>query len=207
MALLKASLLVPPGAEDDRRTADLSTLIASLAGPEPAERRGAARALSCHPEAAMALCDRLEIETSPSVRAVLLTGLIRLESPEVVARLLVHLRSEDAALRNATIEALQEMHGTLTSHLRTLLDDPDSDVRIFAVNILGALRDPEAPGLLSAVLRGEPHVNVCAAAVDALAEIGSPEAIDGLEEVGRRFAGEPFMTFAVETAIRRIRGG
>jgi len=184
----------------------MASLLTNLNASEPAIRRGAARALTNQPEAAMALCDRLDIETSPSVRAVLLTVLIRQESPAVVARLLVHLRSDDAALRNGTIEALQEMRSTVTPYVRDLLDDADSDVRIFAVNILGALCDPETPSLLVDVLRHDSHVNVCAAAVDALAEVGTPDAIDTLEALRTRFDGEPFLAFAIDTAIRRIRG-
>lgn len=207
MALLRAKPSAPPEALPAAPSDDLASLLANLHSPEPAVRRGAARALTSHPEAAMALCDRLDIETSPSVRAVLFTVLIRQESPAVVARLLVHLRSDDAALRNGTIEALQEMRGTVTPHVRDLLDDSDSDVRIFAVNILGALCDPETPALLVDVLRHEPHVNVCAAAVDALAEVGTPDAIAALEALRTRFGDEPFLTFAIDTTIRRIRGG
>ena len=202
MALLRPS---PPSLLEDGPS-DLATLYAKLDSAESPVRRAAARALSNHPEAAMRLCDRLEVETSPSVRAVLFTSLIRLECSEVVTRLIGHLRSEDAALRNGAIEALQEMRASVTAHVRDLLDDGDSDVRIFAVNILGALCDPETPALLAAIVEHEPHVNVCAAAVDALAEVGGPEAVGPLRALRGRFADEPFMTFAIDTAIRRVRG-
>lgn len=185
---------------------DFMTLLAELSSSESGARRAAARELANHPDAAMALCDRLEVETSPSVRAVLMTSLIKLQSPDVAARLAMHLRSDDAPLRNAVIEALQEMPEAFSPHLQQLLADPDSDVRIFAVNILGALRHASAPRWLAQVLAGEAHVNVCAAAVDALAEVGGLEAIDALDALRDRFGGEPFMTFAIDTAIRRIRG-
>jgi HEAT repeat protein len=185
---------------------DLAALLADLGAAESGVRRAAARELANHAGAAMALCDRLDVETSPSVRAVLFTSLIRLQSPAVAARLAAHLRSDDAPLRNGAIEALQEMPEAVTPHLRTLLADPDSDVRIFAVNILGALRHAAAPEMLAEVVRTEPHVNVCAAAVDALAEVGGLETIAALEDLRGRFAGEAFMAFAIDTAIRRIKG-
>lgn len=186
--------------------ADLAGLLADLAAQDSGTRRAAARELAHHPDAAGALCDRLEVETSPSVRAVLFTSLIKLQSVDVAGRLAVHLRSDDAQLRNGAIEALQEMPSAIAPHLRRLLADDDSDVRIFAVNILGALRHADAPDWLAQVVRAETHVNVCAAAVDALAEVGGLGAIDALEELRARFPAEAFMNFAIDTAIRRIRG-
>jgi HEAT repeat protein len=185
---------------------DLESLLADLAAEKPAVRRAAARSLAAHPEAAMELCDRLEVEVSPSVRAVLFTTLIQSQSPDVAARLADLLRGDDAALRNAAIEALQEMPDAVMPHLEPLLTDDDSDVRIFAVNILAALRHTRASELLADVVRGDPHINVCAAAVDALTEVGDPEALPDLLDARSRFAGDAFMEFAIDAAIRRIRG-
>jgi len=154
----------------------------------------------------MAACDRLVMEASPSVRAVLFTTLIHLQSPAVAVRLAALLRSDDAPLRNAAIEALQEMPDAFAAHLQELLADDDSDVRIFAVNILGALRHTQAPVWLAGVVRSDPHVNVCAAAVDGLAEVGGLEALADLEDLRRRFDGNAFMEFAIDAAMRRIRG-
>jgi len=185
---------------------DRETLLADLTAEKPAVRRAAARGLATHPEAAMELCDRLEVEVSPSVRAVLFTSLIQLQSPDVAARLTDLLRGEDVALRNAAIEALQEMPAAVFPHLEPLLSDDDSDVRIFAVNILAALRDTRASELLAGVVRGDPHINVCAAAVDGLTEVGDPEALPDLEDARIRFAADAFMEFAIDAAMRRIRG-
>lgn len=205
MALVNANERIPL-----RRTApeatDLATLLADLTGAEPSVRRAAARGLAAYPEAAMAACDRLEVEASPSVQAVLFTTLIHLQSPEVAGRLAALLRSDDAPLRNAAIEALQEMPDAVAPHFQNLLSDGDSDVRIFAVNILGALRHAQAAEWLAGVVRTDQHVNVCAAAVDALAEIGGPEAVEDLEALRRRFQGNAFMEFAIDAALRRIRG-
>ena len=154
----------------------------------------------------MDLCDRLEVEASPSVRAVLFTTLIQLQSPDVAARLADLLRSDDVPLRNAAIEALQEMPDAVAPHFERLLADDDSDVRIFAVNILATLRHARASEWLIDVMRTDPHVNVCAAAVDGLTEVGGPEALPDLEDLRHRFAGNAFMEFAIDAAMRRIRG-
>jgi HEAT repeat protein len=203
MALVKvrrpATDVVP-----DTGARDLGALLVDLGAKEAGVRRNAARALVAHQDSAMALCDRLTVETSPSVRAVLFSSLIHLQSPSVAVRLAEFLRSDDAPLRNAAIEALQEMPDAVAPHLQALLADDDSDVRIFAVNILAALRHHQAPEWLAAVVRSDPHVNVCAAAVDGLAEVGGPEAAEDLRQLRQRFAGNAFMEFAVDTAMRRI---
>jgi len=195
------------GGEGPRAEAgSLAALLAALAASDASERRAAARALADHPAAAAALCDQLEAERAPSVRAMILTSLIRMASPAVAGRLAALLRSEDAALRNGAIEALREMPEAIGPHVDALLADPDDDVRLFAVNILSEVSHVQAPDWLVGVIRHEPHPNVCAAAVDGLAEIGTLAAIPDLEALRDRFPGDAFMAFAINTAIHRIRG-
>jgi HEAT repeat protein len=114
--------------------------------------------------------------------------------------------SEDANLRNGAIEALQQMPDEVAPHVEAMLADPDSDVRIFAVDVLSALPHPMVPEWLRRVVTLDPHVNVCAAAFDALAEAGQPDVIPALGKAGRSFSDVAFIQFAVDAAIRRIRG-
>ncbi|KJS42465.1 MAG: PBS lyase [Rhodospirillaceae bacterium BRH_c57] len=199
MALVKGKL-----PECDGAPRDLSTLLGALASPESAVRRNAVRDLKLYPDSAEALCAQLQDETSPSVRAALFSTLIHLQSPHVAVRLAEFLRSDDVQLRNGAIEALQEMPDAIAPHLQVLLGDADSDVRIFAVNILASLRHDQVPEWLAEVIRTDAHVNVCAAAIDGLAEVGGPEVVKDLEALRLRFAGDAFMDFAITTAIRRI---
>ena len=126
---------------------------------------------------------------SLSVRSIILTGLIVNKSPAVVAGLLPLLGSEDANLRNGAIEALQQMPDEVAPHVEAMLADPDSDVRILAVNVLSALPHPMVPEWLRRVVTTDPHVNVCAAALDALAEVGEPERDSGAGSPCRSFSG------------------
>jgi HEAT repeat protein len=87
-----------------------------------------------------------------------------------------------------------------------MLADPDSDLRIFAINVLAALPHPDVPVWLRHVVASDPHVNVCAAALDALAEVGEPDAIPDLRALAERFSDVEFIRFAVDATIRRIRG-
>ncbi|GGB28278.1 PBS lyase [Sphingomonas metalli] len=178
---------------------------ALLAAPTASERRAAVRRLEDSVEGQAALCRRLPDETAASVREAILAALIRHRSPAIAAALLPLLRSEDPALRNAAIEGLAEMPDEVAPHIEALLADPDSDVRIFAANLLGVLPHVRAGEWLLAALSDD-HVNVCGAAIDGLAEIGGPDAADALDAVPGRFPGHRFIAFAAGVAARRIRG-
>jgi len=54
------------------------------------------------------------------------------------------------------------------------------------------------------LLAAEQEINVCAAAVDVLAEVGSSDALATLNECARRFGESPFIAFAIEIVIHRI---
>jgi hypothetical protein len=54
-------------------------------------------------------------------------------------------------------------------------------------------------------LAGEQQINVCAAAIEVLAEVGSPAALPFLVECGQRFRGAPFLGFAIGIATERIK--
>jgi HEAT repeat protein len=88
--------------------------------------------------------------------------------------------------------------------MRELLGDADPDVRIFAVNILESLRHPEVEAWLIEVIATDPHVNVCATAVDLLGEVGSAAAREALLHLKARFSDEPYVQFATDLALRRI---
>jgi HEAT repeat protein len=195
------------GARPHPGVQSIELLSQELASADTATRRQAVRDMAASPDAMPLLCARLLDESSASVRSMIFTALVAHPSSRVVEGLLPLLRSEDVGLRNSAVDALQKMPTEVTPHMELLLTDADSDVRIMAVNVLGLLQHPSAPALLLSVAAEDPHVNVCAAALDALAEVGELSAIPILESVGRRFADVAFIQFAVATAIRRIRGG
>jgi HEAT repeat protein len=195
-----------------RDAADLPPADAAPPPPQPGEsdviaRRQSMRDLAASGDGAIAgLCARLGTELEPSVREIILVSLIAMKSEAAVAGLLPYLGSEDPGLRNAVIEALHEMPDEVEPHIESLLADPDSDVRIFAVNILGALPHAKVPYWLTQVVKNDQHVNVCAAAVDCLAGVGDEAAIAPLEALPARFPGVPFIAFAVAVAVRNIVG-
>jgi HEAT repeat protein len=209
MALVKRAIPeVPPAANGRAGTTPegYAPRAADLRSEDAALRRRAVRALSAMPEAVPLLCAHLANEPDRSVRSIVFAGLIGHASPQAAEGLLPLLRSNDANLRNGAIEALQEMPDAVARHVERLLADADSDVRIFAVNIVGALRHADVPAWLRRVVTSDPHVNVCTAALDALSEVGEPDVIPALQTMKDRFPDVAFISFAVDATVRRILG-
>lgn len=179
-------------------------LLEQLVDPDMAKRRWAALDLADYADSAPYLFDALVDESETNVREALFASLGRIGGPAVVIELLDLLRAEDAELRNGAIEVLQTKPSEVADHIIELLNDPDSDVRIFAIDILQMLAHPDTPIWLESVLRDEQHVNVVAAALDRLAEVGTEDQLAPIKALKLRFAGEDYLQFAIDTAIRRI---
>ena len=139
------------------------------------------------------------------MREAIFLALGTMASDEAVSALLPLLRSEDARLRNGAIEVLSGLPKVVGPRISALLLDADVDVRIFTVNLLGELRHEQVTQWLQQVLLSDREVNVVAAAIEVMAETGQPEHIDALRETRRRFADDPFIGFAADVAIERIR--
>lgn len=204
MAIVKHSQTKIVDTDERQGHRDFAGLVAELEHEASSARRWAARDLAEYPEASLPLIDRLKREDDASVREAILTSLTRLGDQTAVTGLVECLRSEDAALRNEVIEAMKELPNEVAPIMGSLLRDADADVRIFAVNILESLRHPRVEEWLIDVIEQDPHVNVCATAVDLLGEVGSTAARQALEQLTGRFPGEPYIRFAAELALKRI---
>lgn len=169
-------------------------------------RWAAARAFAGHAEAVPELAAALKHETVPRVREAILTSLIRTGGAASAEAIVPCLRSENAGLRAAAIEALQALPSATASIIVQLFSDPESDVRLLATELARNMKASDATRLLSGLIEHESHPNVCAAAVEVLAEVGTAEALPALEKCAARFATTPFLPFAISMAIARISG-
>ncbi len=193
----------------------LADPLAALEDADASVRRDAAHGLghpaghgAVAPGAVAALARRLETESDAGVREAILTTLARIATDEAAAALVPFLDREDAALRNGVLESLQQMPAEVAAPaLLPLLRHADPDLRIFAVQGLGGLAHPGRADWLAAVMERDADVNVGLAAVEALAEAGSPEALSSLETLARRFPDDPFVAFAVDAARSSFQGG
>lgn len=205
MALIKRTATSPRPADTRGKARSLAGLTEELDSDNPVARRWAARDLVSHPEASAALVNRLAREEDASVREVILLTLTEIGGAEAVDALVECLRSEDAALRNEAIEAMKNLPEAVAPIMAGLLEDADPDVRIFAVNVLESLRHPNVERWLISVIEQDPHVNVCATAVDLLGEVGSKLSVLPLQQLKQRFPNEPYIGFAADLALNRIR--
>lgn len=204
MPLIKNVSTQPVEGDERGKGREVPDLVAQLNAPDPAVRRWAARDLATHPEAVAALIAHLSGESDVSVRKVMFTTLVRLNDPAAVVGMAALLRSEDIALRNEAVEALREFPDGMAGIIRELLSDNDPDVRIFGVNILESLRHPHVEKWLLELLARDPHVNVCAAAVDVLAEVGTELCRPPLHDLKKRFPKVPYLRFAIDVVLQRI---
>lgn len=179
---------------------------ASLDSPDAESRWMAVRALSGDVNAVPALAAALGREPVPRVREAIMTALIRIGNAASVEAILPFLRSQDAGIRAAAIEALQALPEPIAPFMAQLLSDHDSDVRLLATELARNLNASEATGLLCGLIEREQNPNVCAAAIDVLTEVGTSQALPVLEKCAVRFAGTPFLPFAISVAIARISG-
>lgn len=178
----------------------------ALDSPEAQSRWTAARGLSGDIDAVPALAAALGRERVPRVREAIMTALMRVGNRASVEALLPYLRSQDAALRAAAIEALQALPEAIAPFMASLLSDSDFDVRLLATELARNMNAPEATRLLCGLIEREQHPNVCAAAIDVLTEVGTPEAVPSLQKCAVRFAETPFLPFAISVAIARVSG-
>jgi HEAT repeat protein len=197
----------PEETSSERRFRDRGRegLLEQLGETDPVARRWAAHDLADYPDAASAMLARLSEEPEKTVQSAILNSLTRQASLEVVRGLIRFLRCEDAWLKGAVIEALGLLPRELAAVVEELLADPTSDVRIHAISVLGSLADPRVPGWLLRAAREDEHPNVVAAALEGLCECGTEEMLPDLLHLQHRFREVPFVVFAADVAIGRIR--
>jgi len=177
---------------------------AALISANPDERYAAARALATKQEGIETLARALTGETDARVREAILTSLLQIDSARSVELLLPYIRSEHAEIRTGVLDALRTVPMETRRHIDFLLGDREADVRLLACDLLRDQRGEDATAVLSALLDVETDVNVCAAALDVLAEVGTPMALPALQRCRERFLHSPFIVFAIHAAADRI---
>jgi hypothetical protein len=175
-----------------------------LSDPNDDVRWAAAREVPATAEAGSLLAAALRIEPSPRVREAMLTSLARIGNASSVAAVLPLLRSDDAQLRTGALDALRIMIRGASQLLPPLLEDADVDVRILSCDLARMLPGDEATAMLCVLLQREQDVNVCAAALDVLAESGQSTALPTLAMCALKFRDTPFLAFAIQVTADRI---
>ena len=196
-----------PGQDGKSASGDtVAAHVAGLSSPDANARWGAARMLGGVAGAVAALSSALEKENDARVREAIMTALIRTGDEASVRALLPSVRSQDASRRGSAIEALQALPDVIAPFLTALLADGDSDVRLLATELTRNMPAGKATEILCNLLEREPHPNVCGAALEVLAEVGTQDAEPVLVACAERFRDSPFLLFAIKTTMARISG-
>jgi HEAT repeat protein len=183
---------------------DFAAHVSALNGPDAEARWSAARALGGRAAALPALAAALSIEQVPRVRETIMTAIMRVGDEAGVMVLLPYLRSQNAGERAATLETLQALPTAIIPFIASLFGDADTDVRILATELARNMPARDATRVLCGLLEHEQHPNVCAAAIDVLAEVGTRDAIPFLQACAERFSDTPFVPYAASIVIARI---
>lgn len=112
------------------------------------------------------------------------------------------LRSDDAPVRNLSMDILREIGAQDVETLAELLHDEDPDMRIFVSDILGETGNALVVAPLCRALLRDPEVNVRYQAAVSLGTIASPEAAGCLNKA---LEDEEWVQFAVIEALTKIR--
>jgi HEAT repeat protein len=133
-----------------------------------------------------------------TLRAVAIAQVTRTVDPDQLVTMLGD--GEHATRRNAAIAALTQGGSRSVPALIRALRDPDAEVVLFAVGVLGKSRDPAAiPHLVSMIDHSE--INVAQAAIDSLSQLRPTVAVDALIRVLDR---DPWLRFAAIHALGEI---
>ena len=189
------------------QAAQPSDVRTALVSGTPDARWAAARALGREADGAGPLIAALAVEEDGRVRGAIFTSLTHIGSSAAVEGILPCLRSDDAAIRTGALDALNAMPQAVAPYMERLLSDADPDVRLLACEIARRLPQERATILLCGLLERESAANVCAAAVDVLAETSDAAALPALARCAARFQETAFLVFAIKVATTQIEGG
>lgn len=195
----------PSTAAPDAAIPPASDSLALLATGDEEERWDAARRAAELPGGVEALRDALPREKNSRVREAMFTSLARVATPASIEAVLPFLRVDDAQIRTQAWDALAAMGKAVWPYLPALLRDEDVDVRVLSCELARGMPGPEAAAALAELLDIEQVPNVCAAAVEVLAEIGGAQVLPALARCEARFRTTPFLAFAIKIAADRIR--
>jgi len=129
------------------------------------------------------------------------SSLRKIGGRETVQAVLPLLRSDDAPVRNLSMDILREVGSHDLTALIELAHDEDADIRIFVSDILGSTDNVLAVQPLCDALLKDPEVNVRCQAAVSLGELGLSEAAECLNKA---IADEEWVQYSVIEALTKI---
>jgi HEAT repeat protein len=164
-------------------------------------REGAFRAGEDNCVAAVGILAELLQTNHLGVQEAADSSLRKIGGSETVQAVLPLLRSDEAPVRNLSMDILREVGGQDMPSLVALIHDDDPDIRIFVADILGSTDNVMAVAPLCDALLRDPEVNVRYQAAVSLGELGKPEAAPCLNKA---IEDEEWVQYSVIEALTKI---
>lgn len=180
---------------------DRASVVAALAGSDPALRRAAAHAAHGCADGVALIARALAVEEDASVAEAMILALVEIGGEDAAAALAPLLRSEDATRRFAAAEALRDAGDEALPFFEALIRDGDPQVRIIAAEIARGPLGRTAAATLESLLPEEEEINVACAFIDVLSEIGTAATAAVLRDFAARHPGKPYVRFTVDAAL------
>lgn len=165
-------------------------------------REGAYQAGEAHCEDAVPLLVEMLKSSNIGVQEAADNALREIGGRQVVEGVIPLLRSDEAPVRNGSMDILRALGGKELASIIPLLKDEDVDIRIFATDILGSAGNVLAVAPLCEALLKDPEVNVRYQAAVSLGDLGLPEAAKCLNQAMRD---EEWVQYSVIEALAKIR--
>lgn len=163
--------------------------------------------LKDHPDSVETLCNSfLNDRNTHAVNEAAIYKLSEMVCSESFSALMTILEGENVSWRNATITALSQHPEHLERHLESVRSHPNSDVRIFVMNILALTVHDNTERWIVTFLESEDNVNVCAAGLEALEEVGTEYCLPILQKIREKFSDNPFILFVCDRVIKSAAG-
>ena len=179
-----------------------SEIDALMRSDDSSDRRMAASMLAevgNDPEAIERLVELLK-DTNGGVRDASQSALMFLGGHYTVEKVVPFVAEIDPGLRNAAIDILRKIGDDGIDVLHTLAVDKSDDIRLFVLDILGTIGNPESVDVLIGALR-DPNSNVRNAAVVSLGLLGHPKAFEHLKPL---IEDEEWIRFSTIEALSQI---
>jgi HEAT repeat protein len=163
---------------------NISRLIQKMKDKDPSVRRRAAEELADGDDRAIYPLIKALSDENAGVQDAAMRSLISIGG-EVVAYMVLPLLRENSYLRNTALIILTSLGKVVVPLLYPLLKDKDGDVRKFAVDLMGDIKECVVPSLMIPNLKDD-DPNVRAAVAKSFGSLGYreavPELIDALND-------------------------
>jgi HEAT repeat protein len=169
--------------QDSSLRREAATLLADIGGTDAFER-----------------LETLLKDPNNGVRDAAQNSMVILGGRDAIEKMVPLLASNDLSIRNMAIDILRKIGDDGIDILHNLAKDPNDNIRLFVLDILGSIRSLES---LDTLIEGlyDTNPNVRNASVISLGELGDPKAFDHLKQL---INDEEWIRFSVIEALSQI---